>query len=210
MHSIFAFPFKTKTQFQSLLGMINLVLFGPPGSGKGTQATQLAEKYQLLHISTGDLFRYELGNNTPLGIKAKEYMSKGELVPDEVTMGMLRNKVEAHPDVQGFIFDGVPRTVAQAKILDEMLSEKGSGVAALIALVVPEEEIVKRLLLRGATSGRADDSEESIIRKRFGVYQSETSPVYSYYAQTGKSHEVDGLGTIEEIFARLCAKIDTV
>jgi adenylate kinase len=190
--------------------MINLILFGPPGSGKGTQATQLAEKYNLIHISTGDLFRYELGNNTPLGLKAKEYMSKGELVPDSVTMGMLRNKVESLPDAKGFIFDGVPRTTPQAEILDAMLEEKDSAVMALIALIVPEEEIVNRLLLRGTTSGRADDSDEAVVRKRIRVYENETTPVFDYYDKVGKSHKIDGLGTIEEIFDRLCTKIDAV
>jgi adenylate kinase len=190
--------------------MINLILFGPPGSGKGTQATQLAEKYNLIHISTGDLFRYELGNNTPLGLKAKEYMSKGELVPDSVTMGMLRNKVESLPDAKGFIFDGVPRTTPQAEILDAMLEEKDSAVMALVALIVQEEEIVNRLLLRGTSSGRADDSDEAVIRKRIRVYENETTPVFDYYDKVGKSHKIDGLGTIEEIFDRLCTKIDAV
>lgn len=208
---IFAGLFLTeKHTYLSKHYMINLILFGPPGSGKGTQATQLAEKYNLVHISTGDLFRYELGNNTPLGLKAKEYMSKGELVPDAVTMGMLRNKIESIPDAKGFIFDGVPRTTPQAEILDAMLEEKDSTVTALVALIVPEEEIVKRLLLRGTTSGRADDSEEGVIRKRIRVYESETTPVFDYYDKATKSHRIDGLGTIEEIFERLCAKIDTV
>ena len=188
--------------------MINLILFGPPGSGKGTQAAKLVDQYDLLHISTGDLFRYEIGNSTPLGLKAKSYMSKGELVPDEVTIGMLRNKVEANPDVQGFIFDGFPRTIPQAEALDALLAEKNQAVTGLIALSVDDEEIVKRLLERGKTSGRPDDSNEEVIRNRIDVYKKETSPVFDFYAAKNKSHTVNGLGSIDEIFGRLCAAID--
>lgn len=183
--------------------MINLVLFGPPGSGKGTQANKLVEKFNLIHISTGDLFRYEMGNDTPLGREAKSYISKGELVPDEVTIGMLRNKVEAHPDARGFIFDGFPRTIRQAEALDALLAGNGTSVSALVALQVDDEEIVQRIKLRGATSGRPDDSDESIIRNRIDVYKSETTPVFDYYAQSGKSHSVNGVGSIGEIFQRL-------
>ncbi|TNE66640.1 MAG: adenylate kinase [Bacteroidetes bacterium] len=190
--------------------MINLILFGPPGSGKGTQAAYLVEKYNLVHISTGDLFRYEMGNDTPLGQQAKAYISKGELVPDEVTIGMLHNKVLAHPDAGGFIFDGFPRTILQAEALDRLLEEEGSVVHVLIALNVDDEEIVKRIKLRGATSGRADDLDENIIRNRIEVYKNETTPVYDYYDQQGKSHMVDGIGSIDDIFNRLCAIIDTV
>ena len=188
--------------------MINLILFGPPGSGKGTQAAKLVEKYELLHISTGDLFRYEMGNNTPLGQEAKSYIEKGELVPDEVTVGMLRNKVEANPDVEGYIFDGFPRTIPQADALDNLLAENGNEVSLLLMLDVPDDELVKRLLLRGKTSGRADDTDESIIRNRIEVYKSETTPVFDYYAAKGKASKVHGVGSIEEIFGRLCAGID--
>ena len=188
--------------------MINLILFGPPGSGKGTQAAGLVEKYELLHISTGDLFRYEMGNNTPLGQKAKSYIEKGELVPDEVTVGMLRNKVDANLDVEGYIFDGFPRTVPQADELDNLLAENGNEVTLLLMLDVPDDELVKRLLLRGETSGRADDIDESIIRNRIEVYKNETTPVFDYYAEKGKATKVHGVGTIEEIFGRLCAEID--
>ncbi len=188
--------------------MINLILFGPPGSGKGTQAAKLVERYGLVHISTGDLFRYEMSHNTPLGQEAKRYIEAGELVPDEVTIGMLRNKVEAHPDAKGFIFDGFPRTVAQAEALDKLLAEKGAEVSALIALDVDDEEIVKRILKRGQTSGRPDDNDESIIRKRIEVYKKETAPVFAYYAEKDKAHKVHGIGSIEEIFERLCALID--
>jgi len=188
--------------------MLNLILFGPPGSGKGTQAENLIEKYGILHISTGDLFRYEMGNNTPLGIKAKEYMVKGELVPDEVTIGMLKNKVDANPDVSGIIFDGFPRTIPQAEALDAFLQEKNTEVTALVALDVPDEELVKRLLNRGKSSGRADDNDEEIIRNRISIYKSETAQVFDYYAQNGKSKLIPGVGSIEEIFDRLVAAID--
>jgi adenylate kinase len=183
--------------------MINIILFGPPGSGKGTQAAFLIEKYQLIHISTGDLFRYEMGNDTPLGREAKSYMAKGELVPDSVTIGMLRNKVEAHPDAKGFIFDGFPRTIPQAIALDQLLAEKNAAVSGLIALQVDDEEIVQRILLRGRQSGRPDDSDESIIRVRLEVYKNETTPVFDYYAQQNKSYNVNGVGSIDEIATRL-------
>lgn len=189
--------------------MLNIILFGPPGSGKGTQAEKLIEKYGILHISTGDLFRYEMGNNTPLGLKAKEYMSKGELVPDEVTIGMLQNKVNANPDAQGIIFDGFPRTIPQAEALDAFLNEKNTEVVVLIALDVPEEELVKRLLNRGQSSGRADDGDEQIIKNRIQVYKSETSQVFDYYSQFNKSVSIHGVGTIEEIFERITDAIDT-
>lgn len=190
--------------------MINLILFGPPGSGKGTQAAHLVDHYGLTHISTGDLFRYEMGNNTPLGLKAKEYMALGQLVPDEVTIGMLRNKVESVGDTRGFIFDGFPRTVAQAEALDTLLAEMGEEITGLVALDVHEDEIVQRILLRGKTSGRPDDNDESIIRKRLEVYQSETTPVSDHYRRTGKSHIVQGIGSIDEIFQRLTGVIDSL
>lgn len=190
--------------------MINLILFGPPGSGKGTQALKLTERYGLLHISTGDLFRYELGNNTPLGVLARSYMEKGHLVPDEVTVGMLRNKVDANPDVNGFIFDGFPRTIPQAEALDALLAERGDSISKLIMLDVTEDEIVTRILERGKSSGRADDNDAAIIRNRFEVYLNETSPVYDFYAQSGKSVKVHGIGSIEEIFEMLCAEIDSL
>ena len=190
--------------------MINLILFGPPGSGKGTQAAKLVEKYGLLHISTGDLFRYEMGNDTPLGLEAKSYIEKGALVPDSVTVGMLRNKVEANPDVPGYIFDGFPRTIPQSEALDALITEKGTQISALIMLDVPDDELVKRLLERGKTSGRKDDADEAIIRNRIEVYKNETAPVFDYYAQQDKSIQVAGLGSIEEIFDRLCQVIDSV
>jgi adenylate kinase len=188
--------------------MLNLILFGPPGSGKGTQAENIVKHYDLLHISTGDLFRYEMGNDTPLGLKAKEYISKGALVPDEVTIGMLKNKVNSTPDAKGFIFDGFPRTIAQAEALDIFLQEKESTISVLVALEVDDNEIVKRILNRGLTSGRADDNDEEIIRNRIAVYNSETAQVYDYYGKEDKSVKVKGLGSIEEIFDRLKSEID--
>ena len=190
--------------------MINLILFGPPGSGKGTQATKLVEQYNLMHISSGDLFRFEMGNDTPLGKEAKSYISKGELVPDAVTIGMLKNKVNANPDVPGFIFDGFPRTVNQAKALDEFLASKDERVTALISMGVDEKELISRLLERGKTSGRKDDSTESIIQNRLEVYKSETTPVYDFYNEKMMARKVDGQGTIAQIFKRLCDVIDEV
>ncbi len=189
--------------------MINIILFGPPGSGKGTQAQKMVEKYGLLHISTGDLFRYEMGNNTPLGIKAKQYISKGELVPDEVTIGMLKNKVDANPMVNGYIFDGFPRTETQAIALDEFLKLKGTSITSLLALEVDDEEIVKRILNRGETSGRTDDRDESIIRNRIEVYSQETAPIFDYYALKDKSIKIAGIGGIDEIFERISTILDT-
>ena len=184
--------------------MVNLILFGPPGSGKGTQAAKLLKKYKLVHISTGDLFRYNLKNNTPLGVEAKKYIDKGELVPDTVTVNMLKEKVDENPKARGFIFDGFPRTIPQAKALDVLLKDKDSEVSTLIALDVDDEELVGRLLERGKNSGRKDDSDESIIRNRLNVYKKETTPVFDYYNAKGKAHKVNGVGTILAVFRRLC------
>jgi len=183
--------------------MINLILFGPPGSGKGTQAKKLVDYYQLAHISTGDLFRYEMGNDTPLGLEAKKYMSKGELVPDEVTIGMLKNKVENTQGVKGFIFDGFPRTMPQCMALDELLSDFNQTITHLIMLEVPDNEIISRILERGKTSGRPDDTDEVVIQKRIDVYKQETTPVFDYYHQQDKAQKIDGVGAIEDIFTRL-------
>jgi adenylate kinase len=151
-----------------------------------------------------------MGNNTPLGLKAKEYMAKGELVPDEVTIGMLRNKVEAHPHAKGFIFDGFPRTIPQAGALDALLQSMNEQINGLVSLHVADEEIVRRILLRGASSGRADDTDEAVIRKRIEVYKETTTPVYDYYDHKNRSYTVEGVGSIEDIFDRLCATIDTL
>lgn len=188
--------------------MMNIILFGPPGSGKGTQANSIAKKYNLLHISTGDLFRYEIGNSTELGQLAKSYINKGELVPDDVTIGMLKNKVDAYPDVAGYIFDGFPRNVYQSEELDRFLDKKGQTVNALQQLDVDDEEIVKRILNRGKTSGREDDNDEMIIRNRISIFNDETSPVYNYYDKSGKSTSINGIGSLEEIFFRLSVAID--
>jgi adenylate kinase len=188
--------------------MIHLILFGPPGSGKGTQAIRLAEKYHLVHISTGDLFRYETSQKTELGLKALEYMTQGMLVPDEITIGMLKKKVRSLPDAGGFIYDGFPRTITQADALDQMLSERKEAISTLLSLDVPETEIVNRIIKRGADSGRPDDSDEIIIKKRIQVYLKETAAVFEHYAQEHKSKTINGLGSIEEIFERLCRHID--
>ncbi len=190
--------------------MLNLILFGPPGSGKGTQAEKLVEKYNLLHISTGDMFRYELQNNTELGQLAKSYSERGVLVPDSVTIAMLRKRVEENPDVEGFIFDGFPRTIPQAQALDTLLAEKNQTIDSLIALEVEEDEIVKRILNRGKTSGRADDNDEQIIRRRISVYLKETAVVFDYYDESQKSVSIQGLGSINDIFTKLCDVIDEV
>lgn len=188
--------------------MTNIILFGPPGSGKGTQATKLVAKYGLLHISTGDLFRYNLKNNTPLGQEAKKFIDKGDLVPDSVTIKMLKEKVDENKNVNGYIFDGFPRTIPQAEALNILLGEENTSIGALIALDVDDEEIVKRLLERGKTSGRADDTDESIIRNRINVYKNETTPVYDYYKETGHSMKIKGVGSIDDIFGRLCSEMD--
>jgi adenylate kinase len=188
--------------------MLNLILFGPPGSGKGTQADKLVKQYNLLHISTGDMFRYEMSTNTELGLKAKEFIAKGELVPDFVTIGMLKNKVLSSKNVNGFIFDGFPRTVPQATALNELMEEMGQTIVALIELTVEEDEIVERLLNRGKTSGRADDTDQNIIRNRIQVYRKETTPVADFYHTLDKSYKIKGIGTIDSIFDNLCDLID--
>ena len=188
--------------------MLNLILFGPPGSGKGTQAENLIKKYHLFHISTGDMFRYELSHNTELGQLARSYMDKGQLVPDSVTIAMLQKRVEDNPDVKGFIFDGFPRTIPQAEALDAFLASRGEAITGLVELVVNEDEVTKRLLLRGESSGRADDKDEEIIRRRFQVYRAETSPVAEHYDGKGKAHKVAGVGSVHAIFEKLCETID--
>ncbi|MFZ9388153.1 MAG: adenylate kinase [Chitinophagaceae bacterium] len=188
--------------------MFNLILFGPPGSGKGTQSEQLVEKYGLIHLSTGNLLRAEIAEKTPLGMEARSFIDKGQLVPDEVVIGMVDSYFEQNKDARGFLFDGFPRTVAQAKALDKLLELRKTGIASVLALDVDEEELVKRLLNRGKTSGRSDDTDESVIRKRFTVYMNETSPVADHYRKAKKLMSVKGTGTVEEIFGRLCEAID--
>lgn len=188
--------------------MINIILFGPPGSGKGTQAQLLIDKYGLEHISTGDLFRFNLKHNTPLGTEARKYMDKGELVPDDITIAMLRQRVLESPEANGFIFDGFPRTIAQAESLLKLMEEQNSQIHALVKLEVTREEIIQRLLERGKTSGRADDQDEGTISKRMDVYNEETAPVFEYFDKLDKSYSVNGLGSVEEIANRLHAVID--
>ena len=188
--------------------MINIILFGPPGSGKGTQAEKLVEKFNLLHISTGDLLRSELKAETPLGVEAKKYMDKGELVPDEVVIGMISGKIDEHAGkVEGIIFDGFPRTQPQAEALDKLLDFKETAISKVLALDVEEEEIVQRILKRGATSGRADDNNEETIRNRFQVYLDNTAPVADHYKEVNKYKGIQGLGSIDEIFEKLCEEI---
>ena len=189
---------------------MNIILFGPPGSGKGTQAKLLETKFNLIQVSTGDLFRYEIGNQTPLGIKAKQYMDQGQLVPDSVTIGMLKNKIDQYPDAHGFIFDGFPRTTPQAEALDVLLGEKNEKIDLLISLQVDDDEIVHRLLERGKTSGRSDDANEEVIRKRISVYKSETTPVFEYYDQKDKAKAILGVGTIDDIQQQLSTLISSI
>ena len=188
--------------------MFNLILFGPPGSGKGTQSEKLIEKYGLIHLSTGNLLREEISNKTPLGLEAKNFMDKGKLVPDEVVIGMIDSCLEHHKDAKGFLFDGFPRTVAQTKALDKLLELKKTSITTVLALEVNDEELIKRLLNRGKTSGRPDDTNESVIRKRLAVYNNETSPVAEHYKKAKKFQPVKGEGTIDEIFSSLCEAID--
>jgi adenylate kinase len=188
--------------------MFNLILFGPPGSGKGTQSDRLVEKYGLKHLSTGNLLRQEITNKTPLGLEAKSFMDKGQLVPDEVVIGMVDSYFDQHKEAKGFLFDGFPRTVAQAQALDRLLDLKKTGITTVLALDVTEEELVKRLLNRGKTSGRSDDTDEAVIRKRFAVYSNETTPVAEHYKKAKKFQSIKGEGTVDHIFDAVCEVID--
>jgi adenylate kinase len=188
--------------------MFNLILFGPPGSGKGTQSENIIAAYGLQHLSTGNLLRSEIANQTTLGLKAKTLMDAGQLVPDEVVIGMVDNFMSAHPEAKGFLFDGFPRTTAQCVALDALLQQKSNEINVVLALEVGEEELVKRLLGRGATSGRSDDTNENVIRARIQEYHDKTTAVATYYAQFNKVIAVKGEGTVESIYADLKKEID--
>ncbi|MCH1544617.1 MAG: adenylate kinase [Bacteroidia bacterium] len=190
--------------------MLNLILFGPPGAGKGTQSEQLIDAYDLKHISTGDLLRAERKAGTELGVKANEYIAKGELVPDEVVVGMVRNFMKEHSSSKGFIFDGFPRTTPQAEALDNLLAEFGAKIDVVLGLEVNEDELVKRLLLRGETSGRADDQSEETIRNRFKEYQTKTHPLMDYYTKKNSYVGVNGMGEIDQIQTSLIEEINKV
>lgn len=186
--------------------MLNIVLFGPPGSGKGTQSEKLIAKHNLVHLSTGDLLRSEIANKSELGLKAKTIMDKGELVSDDIVIGMIRNKINNNLDAKGFIFDGFPRTVAQAGALDKVMAESGKAINLMVTLEVPNEEVIQRLVKRGEQTGRADDNVAT-IENRLNVYLCQTAPVMDFYEKQGKYRPVNGMGSIEEIFERIEAEI---
>jgi adenylate kinase len=188
--------------------MFNLILFGPPGSGKGTQSEQLIARYGMKHLSTGDLLRSEIAARTPLGLEAKKVMDKGQLVPDDVVISMIRHALDEYPNAKGFLFDGFPRTAAQAEALDRLLEERNSSIAVMLALDVSEDELVKRLEKRGKTSGRTDDDNEQVIRARIIEYHNKTAAVADYYRKFNKVVLVKGEGSVTEIFHALCAEID--
>jgi len=183
--------------------MLNLVLFGPPGAGKGTQSQNLIEKYGLIHLSTGDLLRGEITQGTALGLEAKKLMDQGVLVPDAVVIGMISNKLDANKHAKGFIFDGFPRTVAQAAALDELLESKSDKISGMIALEVNDDELEHRLLLRGKESGRPDDANPEVIRKRIVEYNNKTAPVADFYKKQNKFKSINGIGSINEIFGAI-------
>lgn len=188
--------------------MLNIVLFGPPGAGKGTQSEKLIDHYGLVHLATGDLLRSEIHKGSELGRKAKDIMDRGELVPDDVVIGMIRTRIEENPNARGFIFDGFPRTKEQAEALDQLLEEKGTGITMMLALEVDEEELLQRLLKRGQDSGRSDDQDESTIRNRIQEYEKKTAPLKEYYQAQEKFRSVEGVGSIDEIFGRITEAID--
>ncbi|WP_184545012.1 adenylate kinase [Mucilaginibacter sp. FT3.2] len=189
--------------------MLNLVLFGPPGAGKGTQSHKLIEQYGLIHLSTGDLLRGEIAQGTELGLEAKKLMDDGKLVPDAVVIGMISNKLDSNKDAKGFIFDGFPRTVAQAEALDSLLTSKGSAISGMIALEVGDDELLRRLLLRGKDSGRPDDANPEVISKRIHEYNDKTAPVADFYKNQDKFKSINGIGSVDDIFAQVCAIIET-
>jgi adenylate kinase len=195
------------TRHTNTIGMLNIVLFGPPGAGKGTQSQKLIQRYGLTHLSTGDLLRSQIAAGTPLGLKAKSLMDNGLLVPDEVVIGMIESQLKENPDSKGFIFDGFPRTVPQAQALDQLLEDHNTQVTCMIALNVDEAELIKRLLLRGQTSGRPDDQNEALISKRVVEYNTKTAVVAQYYQEQGKLTSVNGVGEMDQIFNTICKAI---
>jgi len=188
--------------------MFNLILFGPPGSGKGTQSEKLIARYGFKHLSTGDILRSEIANKTALGMEAKSLMDKGQLVPDEVVIGMIRSALDNNPGVPGFLFDGFPRTTAQAEALDRLLEQKNAEIGVVLALQVPDAELISRMINRARTSGRSDDADEQVQRKRLEVYLRDTLPVAKHYAQKNKVMEIYGVGTVDEIFGKLSEEIE--
>lgn len=190
--------------------MLNIILFGPPGAGKGTQSEKLIAKYQLIHLSTGDIFRSNIKGGTELGTLAKSFMDKGQLVPDEVTIRLLESEVNKYPDAKGFIFDGFPRTIPQAEALDVFLASKGQSVTVILSLEVEENELRQRLAERAKSSGRPDDANPEVIQKRIDVYKNETFPLKDHFTKQGKYKGVNGIGEIDQIFNSLCARIDEI
>lgn len=190
--------------------MLNLVLFGPPGAGKGTQAEFLIQTFGLIHLSTGDLLRSEIAAGTELGKKANEFMAKGELVPDEVVIGMIKSKLESNPEAKGFIFDGFPRTVDQAKALDKLLEENGTPMSAMLCLEVEKEELISRLLSRGKVSGRVDDQNQKVIENRIKVYREKTEPIIEYFRPQNKHYGINGMGSIDEIAGRISKVVSSL
>ena len=188
--------------------MLNLVLFGPPGAGKGTQSNLLIAKYNLIHLSTGDILRGEITEGTSLGLEAKAIMDRGDLVSDEIVIGMISSKLDKNPNAKGFIFDGFPRTSAQATALDILLDEKGTAISAMLSLKVEDDELIKRLLKRGKDSGREDDKNESIIANRINEYNNKTAPLKEFYSTQNKLSEIEGIGSVEEIAHKLNSVID--
>ncbi len=201
----FSFIFTAKR-----IEMLNIVLFGPPGSGKGTQAESIIRNYNLIHLSTGDMLRAEIAAQTKLGLEAKTLMDKGELVPDSVVIGMIENKLDTHSQTAGFVFDGFPRTVKQAEALDALLNSRSAPIRIVLSLVVGEQELTRRIIHRGKTSGRADDQNEEIVKNRVIEYRNKTEPLAKYYAAQGKLKEVKGEAPVEEVLANLCKEIDAV
>lgn len=190
--------------------MLNIILFGPPGAGKGTQSQKIIEKYNLQHLSTGDMLRSAIQHNSPLGLKAKEFMDKGQLVPDEMVIDLIASRIDANGNTKGFVFDGFPRTTLQAAKLDRMLEQRKTPITLLISLEVDYDELIARLVNRGKVCDRTDDQDENVIRGRIDVYNKTTLPVLDYYKAQGKLRSVSGMGSIDEIFERICHIIDCV